>query len=78
MIVYRGGWCPYCNLHLAALRKVEQPLKEMGFQIIAISPDKPEELMKTDEKHTLGYTLLSDSSATAIKALGLLFVSLFS
>ncbi|WP_053980366.1 peroxiredoxin-like family protein [Marinagarivorans algicola] len=73
LVFYRGGWCPYCNLHLAALRKVEKPLKELGFQIIAVSPDKPEELTKTDEKHSLGYTLLSDSHATAIKALGLAF-----
>lgn len=73
LVFYRGGWCPYCNVHLAALRKVEEPLKAMGFQIIAISPDKPEELTKTDEKHSLGYTLLSDSNATAIKALGLAF-----
>jgi peroxiredoxin len=21
---YRGGWCPYCNLHLAALAEAEK------------------------------------------------------
>ena len=30
---YRGGWCPYCNLHLAELRKAEDELKEMGFDV---------------------------------------------
>ncbi len=73
LIFYRGGWCPYCNLHLAELRKIEQPLKDMGFQIIAVSPDKPEDLTKTGEKQKLGYTLLSDSKAEGIKKLGLAF-----
>jgi peroxiredoxin len=73
LVFYRGGWCPYCNLHLAELRKIEQPLKDMGFQIIAVSPDKPEELTKTGEKHALGYTLLSDSKAEGIKKMGLAF-----
>lgn len=73
VIFYRGGWCPYCNLHLAELRKLEAPLKEKGVQIIAITPDRPEELIKTQDKHTLGYTLLSDSDAEAIKAFGLAF-----
>lgn len=73
LVFYRGGWCPYCNVHLAALRKVEDDLKGFGFQIIAISPDKPEELTKTGDKNELGYTLLSDSRAEAIKSLGLAF-----
>jgi peroxiredoxin len=73
LVFYRGGWCPYCNTHLAELRKIEQPLKDMGFQIIAVSPDKPEELVKTNEKNELGYTLLSDSKAEGIKQLGLAF-----
>lgn len=73
LVFYRGGWCPYCNLHLAELRKVEAPLNDLGFQIIAVSPDKPEELQKTGEKNELGYTLLSDSDAEAIKALGLAY-----
>ncbi len=73
LVFYRGGWCPYCNVHLAELRKIEDELKGLGFQIIAISPDKPEELLKTDEKHELGYELLSDSKAEAITKLGLAF-----
>ncbi|MEM7054526.1 MAG: ATP-binding protein, partial [Pseudomonadota bacterium] len=27
---YRGGWCPYCNLHLAELRTAEEELKALG------------------------------------------------
>lgn len=73
LIIYRGGWCPYCNTHLAELRKIEDELVANGVQIMAISPDLPRYLRETGEKHHLGYTLLSDSKMTAAKALGLAF-----
>jgi len=41
MSFFRGGWCPYCNLHLSEMRLVEKQLKEMGFNIWFISIDKP-------------------------------------
>ncbi len=41
--------------------------------MIAISPDRPEELSKTLDKADLDYTLLSDSQAEALKAFGIGF-----
>lgn len=73
LIFYRGGWCPYCNRHLAELRKIEKELTGLGFQIFAISPDLPEFLKQTIDKHGLNYTLLSDNTMAASKALGLAF-----
>jgi len=73
LIFYRGGWCPYCTMHLSALMDIEKDLGEMGIQILAISPDKPAKLNAAREEHNLAYTLLSDSSAEAIRAFGLAF-----
>jgi peroxiredoxin len=73
VIFYRGGWCPYCNRHLVQLQELEPKLKELGYQILAISPDRPEELAKSIKKQKLKYTLLSDSDMTAAKAFGLAF-----
>ncbi len=73
IIFYRGGWCPYCNVHLAELAKVEAEVKAKGYQLVAISPDTPEELNKTIGKGKLTYTLLSDSSADAMKKFGIAF-----
>ena len=73
LIFYRGGWCPYCNAHLAALGQLEPKLKELGYKIFAISPDRPEELAKSVKKQKLGYTLLSDSDMTAARRFGLAF-----
>lgn len=71
LVFYRGGWCPYCNLQLSELRLIQKDLEALGYQIIAISPDRPEELARTLDKDKLEYTLLSDSRADALKAFGI-------
>lgn len=73
LIFYRGGWCPYCNAHLGQIQSAESRLKEMGYQILAVSPDQPSELEGTSDKNKLGYRLLSDSSAEAARAFGIAF-----
>ncbi|MDH3903639.1 MAG: AhpC/TSA family protein [Xanthomonadales bacterium] len=70
---FRGGWCPYCNLHLAELRLAEKQLKEMGFDIWFISIDSPEFLLESLDDPNIGYTLYSDSSLNATRAFGLAF-----
>lgn len=69
---YRGGWCPYCNLHLAELRTVEAELKAMGFEVWFISPDRPE-LLSEGESTGFDYTLLSDADMKAAEAFGIAF-----
>lgn len=73
LVFYRGGWCPYCNLHLAELQTIEPDILAAGYQIIAISPDSPESLSASVEKNKLNYILLSDNDAELIKAFGLAF-----
>ena len=70
---FRGGWCPYCNLHLAELRKAEAELEQMGFDIWFISVDRPELLYESLEQPDIGYVVLSDSSLEATRAFGLAF-----
>ncbi|MEX2498374.1 MAG: peroxiredoxin-like family protein [Wenzhouxiangellaceae bacterium] len=69
---YRGGWCPYCNMHLAELRTTEAELTEMGFDVWFISPDKPELLAEGDDSE-FGYRLLSDPGMNAAQAFGIAF-----
>lgn len=73
LIFYRGGWCPYCNRHLAELRKIAPELKRRGFPILAISVDRPAALRKGMTKTPVDYTLLSDAPAELIRALGIAF-----
>lgn len=73
LIFYRGGWCPYCNRHLAELQRVETQLTEMGYQILAVSADRPEMLRELRLDSVPGYTLLSDASMEAARKFGLAF-----
>lgn len=73
LIFYRGGWCMYCNRQLGQLMEIEKDILDAGFQIIGVSPDKPEEVQKSKVKHQMNYTLLSDSTADAAKAFGIAF-----
>lgn len=73
LIFYRGGWCPYCSVHLGQIQKAEKQLRELGFQVVAISPDRPEQLAESIHKEQLTYALLSDSDMTLAKAFGLGF-----
>lgn len=72
-VFYRGGWCPYCNSHLADLKKIEDDLSKEGYKVYAISADRPELLKETMAKNELSYTLLSDAPMTAAKAFGIAF-----
>lgn len=73
LVFYRGGWCPYCNIQLSALGEAEKELLELGYQIIAISPDAPKKLKVTNEKDKINYLLLSDSNGELSKAVGIAF-----
>jgi len=73
VIFYRGGWCPYCNTQLSELASIEDDLKGKGYQIVAISPDTPDKLNETGQKHSLGYQLISDSDYNAMDAFGIGF-----
>lgn len=73
LIFYRGGWCPFCNRHLADVQQAQAELSKLGYQILAISPDGVAELKATVDKEHLTYTLLSDADLEAIDAFGLGF-----
>jgi peroxiredoxin len=73
LIFYRGGWCPYCTKHLAALQQAEAELAKLGFQVLAFSPEPPAALAGIAAKHHLGYRLLSDTTGAAAQAFGLAF-----
>lgn len=73
LIFYRGGWCPYCNKQLAGLQEIEKDLRDMGYQLIAVSTDSPENLQQTEAKQKLTYTLLSDADLALSKKTGIAF-----
>ena len=79
LITFRGGWCPYCNLHLSELRHVVPTLEEQGIDVYFLSGDRPELLYASLQQETqediegMGYTILSDADMAASIALGIAF-----
>jgi peroxiredoxin len=73
LIVYRGIWSMYCNQHISELEDIAQELYDMGFQIIAVTSDKPEKVVEMKDKYDVSFTIVSDTSNNAIKALGLAY-----
>ncbi|MBG9997419.1 AhpC/TSA family protein [Pseudoalteromonas sp. NSLLW24] len=70
---YRGGWCPYCNLELKALNDYLPHFKTQSAQLVAISPQLPDETLSTAQKNDLEFDVLSDVSNKVADQFGLLF-----
>jgi peroxiredoxin len=73
LVFYRGGWCPYCNTQLASLAESESEILELGYQIVAVSPDNYKNLAPTGETNKVGYSLYADPEAKLIQAAGIGF-----
>ena len=79
LISFRGGWCPYCNMHLSELRTVIPEIRKSGYDILFLSNDAPEHLYSSLKQETqedidgLDYVVLSDAEISAARALGTAF-----
>ena len=73
LVFYRGGWCPYCNVQLSGLVEIEQDILELGYQIVAVSPDDYKNLQSTIENNSTKYKLLSDPNGRFIQEIGIAF-----
>ena len=79
LVSFRGGWCPFCNMHLSELRHVIPAINDMGVDVLFLSGDRSELLLDSLSRETqddiegFGYTLLSDANAQAAIALGIAF-----
>jgi peroxiredoxin len=72
LIIYRGAWCPYCNLTLRAYQNDLVPaLAERNVNLLAVSPQKPEGLQAMKGSHDLSFGVYSDVTAELIDAFGI-------
>ncbi|MDI9341651.1 MAG: peroxiredoxin family protein [Sediminibacterium sp.] len=68
LLFYRGEWCPYCNRQLKALEDSLTFIKAKGANIIAVSPEKTENIYKTVEKTKATYHIVTDEQSLIMKA----------
>ncbi len=73
VVFYRGGWCPYCNLHLRGFQNRLPAFRELGATVIAISPQLPDNSLSTREKDELAFPVLSDVGNKVARQFGIVF-----
>ena len=71
--IYRGGWCPYCNLELRALKEKLPKIEALGASLVAIAPEKPDKAAETTVRHDLEFEVLSDLGNQVSRQFGLVF-----
>ncbi|MBF4617099.1 AhpC/TSA family protein [Clavibacter sp. VKM Ac-2873] len=72
VVLYRGAWCPYCNLTLRHYQAELLPgLRERGATLVAVSPQTPEGSAQAVAGGGLDFAVLSDPSNAFVRALGL-------
>lgn len=71
LTVFRGGWCPYCNLEFTALLDRLSDIEAAGGRLVGLSPMTPDASLTTAERLSLPFTLLSDVGNDYARRLGL-------
>lgn len=70
---YRGGWCPYCNIHLQYLQQQLPQFKEQGATLVALTPELPDKSLNTKEKNELEFEILTDLNNDVARMFGIVF-----
>jgi peroxiredoxin len=70
---YRGVWCPYCNMELQALQEALPHIRDLGANLVAISPQTAPNSRRSARENKLDFPILSDPGNDVAAAFGLRF-----
>jgi peroxiredoxin len=70
---YRGVWCPYCSLELRAYRRLLPEIRAAGGDVIAISPQTPDDSERTASSNAISFDVLSDHRNAVAAAFGIAY-----
>jgi len=73
LVFYRGAWCPYCNLQLAAFQSALPDIRAAGATLVAVSPQTPDQSLSFAERKALAFPVLSDAGNAVAREYGLVF-----
>jgi peroxiredoxin len=73
VVFYRGGWGPYCNLHLRGFQRALPQIQGLGAQLVAVSPQLPDNSLSTQERNELAFPVLSDVGNKVARQFGIVF-----
>jgi peroxiredoxin len=70
---FRGTWCPYCNLELAALASAYDAFRAAGAKVVLITPQSAESARGYLAQHDVPFPVLVDPDAQVAEAFGLAY-----
>jgi peroxiredoxin len=73
LALFRGDWCPYCDLTMAALEEARPAIEALGATAVGIMPDGREHVVRTADRRGIGYLLLSDPANGFSRTCGLAY-----
>ncbi|MEO6537955.1 MAG: peroxiredoxin-like family protein [Ferruginibacter sp.] len=73
LVFYRGQWCPYCNRQLKELEDSLSLMTAKGATLVAVTPEKSDNISKTIEKTKASYPILYDDGLKIMKSYDVAF-----
>jgi peroxiredoxin len=73
LALFRGGWCPYCDLTMAALEEARPAIEGLGAQAVGIMPGNPRDIAATVARRGIGYPMLADPANGFARTCGLAY-----
>ncbi len=73
LVFYRGYWCPFCNKELTRLNDSLQFITEKGATVVAVTPEKPENIDSTVNRTKATFSILYDEGLKIMKAYDVAF-----
>jgi peroxiredoxin len=70
---YRGSWCPFCDLQLRAYQGALGAIRDLGAELVAISPQTPDYARSDVEKKELTFPVLTDEGNRVAREFKLVF-----
>lgn len=71
--IYRGGWCPYCNMEMKALQGEQKEIESYGAMLVGMAPETPDRAISTAERAGIAIDILSDTGNRVAEQMGLVF-----
>jgi peroxiredoxin len=73
LALFRGDWCPYCALTMAALEEARPAIEALAASVVGIMPGRRLPVAETARRHGLGYPLLADPGNRFANTCGLAY-----
>ena len=73
LALFRGDWCPYCDITMAVLEEARPAIEALGASAVGIMPELAEHVAETVRRRGIGYLLLSDPANRFARMCGLAY-----